>query len=98
MNAGAGRFGSAGSIAMAMVTGIRQPQELTAEQGRVLLEERVRRPLRIDLPEFIRRWQAGCYGDPDDNPDALELAVLLPIVGVDPLQDGRDAEGARRRC
>jgi hypothetical protein len=65
-----------------------QLQKLTSDQSRVLLEERVQRRLGIDLEEFIRRWQTGFYDDPDDNPDALELAVLLPIVGVDPWRDG----------
>ncbi|MGD9892753.1 MAG: hypothetical protein AB7R89_26550 [Dehalococcoidia bacterium] len=65
-----------------------QMQELTPDQSRMLLEERVQRRLGIDLPEFIRRWHTGFYDDPDDNPDALELAVLLPIVGVDPWRNG----------
>ena len=63
-------------------------QELTPDQSRLLLEERVQRRLGIELQEFIRRWQAGLYDGPDDNPDALEIAVLLPIVGVDPWRDG----------
>jgi hypothetical protein len=72
-----------------MVAPTRQGQvkELTADEGRRLLEERVREAFQIDLDEFIRRWRAGAYGDPDDNPEALELAMLLPIVGVDPWSD-----------
>ena len=73
-----------------MVTAARtgQVKELTTDQGRSFLEERVRQVLQIELDEFIQRWRAGAYGDIDDHPDALELAMLLPIVGVDPWSDG----------
>ena len=56
--------------------------------GPVNVSERVRQALHIELDEFIRRWRAGVYGDVDDDPRALELAMLLPIVGVDPWSDG----------
>jgi hypothetical protein len=91
MIVGASRCGGAGGGLVTTVTRGRRTRELTAEQSRALLEERVRRRLGIDLQEFIDRWQTGFYGDPDDHPEALELAVLLPIVGVDPWRDGRDA-------
>ena len=61
-------------------------QELTHEEAWELLEGQSRRRLGLGLKEFIDKWLAGDYGDPDDNPDALELAVLLPGVGVDPWQ------------
>jgi len=66
----------------------RRVEVLTPEQGRLFLEERVRETLHIGLDEFIQRWQAGTYGDVDDNPAALDLAMLLPVVGVDPWSDG----------
>ncbi len=62
-------------------------EELTTEQGRALLEERVRQAFDLELDEFIRRWRDGVYGDVDDDPAALELAMLLPIIGVDPWTD-----------
>lgn len=62
----------------------RYVQELTHEEAWELLEERTRRHFNLSLREFIDKWLAGEYGKPDDNPDALEIAVLLPGVGVDP--------------
>lgn len=62
----------------------RYVEELTHDQAWALLEERTRHRFDLGLREFIDRWLAGAYGDPDDNPDALEIAVLLPGVGVDP--------------
>ncbi|MGH2584281.1 MAG: hypothetical protein ACRDJE_05150 [Dehalococcoidia bacterium] len=63
----------------------RYVQELTYEEAWELLEDQSHRRLGVGLREFIAKWFAGDYGDdPDDNPDALELAVLLPGVGVDP--------------
>lgn len=73
---------------MVAATSPGQVTVLTADEGRAFLEERVREALQIDLDEFIRRWQAGRYGGVDDNPTALDLAMLLPIVGVDPWSDG----------
>ena len=62
-------------------------RELTEAEARELFQERTHRRLQIDAEEFIRRWQAGEYGAADDNPDALELTMLLPLVGVDPWRD-----------
>ena len=59
-------------------------RELTESEAWELLQERTHRRLQIDAEEFIRRWQAGEYGAADDNPDALELGILLPHVGIDP--------------
>lgn len=53
-------------------------QELTEAEARSLLDERVQRRLGMNLDEFIHRWQSGAYGAPDDDPDALETATLLP--------------------
>jgi len=33
--------------------------------------------------EFVDAWRAGSFGDPDENLDALALAMLLPLVGED---------------
>ena len=64
-------------------------QELTYTEARQLLEEQAQRYLGVSLAEFVEKWFAGDYGDPDDNPDALELAVLLPGVGIDPWRNGK---------
>lgn len=61
-----------------------QVRQLTAEEGRELLDQHSRRYLGISGEEFIRRWDAGEYGDPDDRTKnhhgVMELAMLLPFV------------------
>lgn len=58
--------------------------ELSREEGRYLLDRQARRYLGISGDEFIRRYDAGEYGDPDDrskNPPAvMRLVMLLPFV------------------
>lgn len=58
--------------------------ELSREEGRDLLDRQARRYLGISGEEFIRRYDAGEYGDPDDrskNPPAvMRLVMLLPFV------------------
>ena len=61
-----------------------QVYELTEEEAWAMIEERTKAHFGLSAPEFIERWLSGGYGDPDDDPDALEIAVLLPGVGVDP--------------
>lgn len=63
-------------------------EKLTAKQGRSLLEKRSHLYFKVGIDEFARRWRAGNYGAVDENPEALELALLLPMVGVDPWGDG----------
>lgn len=59
-------------------------RELSREDGRKLLDRQARRYLDVSGDEFIRRWDAGEYGDPDDrskNPPAvMRLGMLLPFV------------------
>jgi hypothetical protein len=60
-------------------------RELTPDEGRELFAQEVRRILNIEPDEFVRRWAAGEYGDPDTtNPDIWSLVMLLPTVGVSP--------------
>jgi hypothetical protein len=39
--------------------------------------------LGISGDEFLRRWRAGEYPDPDGTP-VMQLWALLPLIGVDP--------------
>lgn len=61
-----------------------QVRQLTREEGRELLDRHSHRYLGISGEEFIRRWDAGQYGDPDDRtknpPGVMHLAMLLPFV------------------
>jgi hypothetical protein len=58
--------------------------ELSREEGLKLLDRQARRYLNVDGKEFIRRWDAGEYGDPDDRaqnrPAVMRLGMLLPFV------------------
>ncbi len=63
--------------------------DLTATEAWALLEERTQQHLHVGAREFVERWLAGVYGQPDDNPDALEIAALLPGVGVNPWHDDK---------
>lgn len=59
-------------------------RELSREDGQQLLDRQARRYLNMSGAEFIRRWDAGEYGDPDDRarnrPAVMRLGMLLPFV------------------
>lgn len=56
-------------------------REITKEEGRELFDRNVRRHLGISGEEFIRRWDAGEYDDPDDRskngPEIMRLGMLM---------------------
>lgn len=58
--------------------------EMSREEGREMIDRQARRYLDMSGEEFIRRWDAGEFGDPDDrseNPPAvMRLGMLLPFV------------------
>ncbi|MEX1255011.1 MAG: hypothetical protein WEE64_11800 [Dehalococcoidia bacterium] len=51
---------------------------MTAEEGRKLLDRQARRYLGMSGKEFIRKWHAGEFEDPD-QPDVMRVAMLLPL-------------------
>jgi hypothetical protein len=59
-------------------------RELTDEEARELFDRSARHYLGISGEEFLRRWDAGEYDDPDDRtknpPEVMEVASLLPFV------------------
>ncbi len=59
-------------------------RELSREDGRKLLGEQTQHYLKLDAEEFIRRWDAGEFGDPDDRdknpPEVMRLGMLVPFV------------------
>jgi hypothetical protein len=57
--------------------------EATEAEGWQMLDARARYHLGINAEEFVRRWQAGEYPDPDGTP-ALNVVMALPLVGIDP--------------
>jgi hypothetical protein len=52
--------------------------ELTREEGRRMLDERIRRVLSMPLEEFERRYEAGTLDL--DNPDVFSLIMQLPFA------------------
>lgn len=60
-------------------------REISYEEGWALLKEQAQRLLHMGAAEFIRKWQAAEFGDPDEtNPDISSVVMMLPFVGVDP--------------
>jgi hypothetical protein len=55
-------------------------ERLSPEEGLALLERRARERFGIGADEFRRRWENGEL-DPDTDPGALEVAMLLPFGG-----------------
>ncbi len=55
-------------------------RELSLEEGRRLFDKKARQYFGISGDEFIRRFEAGEYGDPDDSPSVMRLVMLLPFA------------------
>lgn len=59
-------------------------QEMSREEGRKMIDRQARRYLGMSGEDFIHRWNAGDFGDPDDrseNPPAvMRLGMLVPFV------------------
>lgn len=59
-------------------------REITEVEGRELFDRNARHYLGISGEEFIRRWDAGFYDDPDDRskngPEVMRVASLLPLA------------------
>jgi hypothetical protein len=62
-------------------------QVLTEEEGWEFLETCAQHYLGIGAHEFVRRWQAGEYPDPDGTP-VMHVVMSLPFVGVNPYTNG----------
>ena len=56
---------------------------LTEEEGWEFLDKRAQYYLGISAKEFVRRWQAGEYPDPDGTP-VMHVLMALPFVGLNP--------------
>lgn len=59
-------------------------RELSPTEGRELLDRQAQRYLGVSGDEFVRSWEAGEYGDPDDRtknpPGVMRVAMLLPFA------------------
>lgn len=54
--------------------------DLNAEESHELFDQQARRYLGVSGDEFVRRLEAGEYGDPDDDPRVMRLVMLLPFA------------------
>jgi hypothetical protein len=54
--------------------------DLNPEQGRELFDKAAQFYLGISGVEFIRRWEAGYYDEDPDDPDVVEMMMLLPFA------------------
>lgn len=59
-------------------------RELSREEGWELFDRQARRYLDMSGEEFLKKWDAGEFGDPDDRtknpPGVMKMAMLLPFV------------------
>lgn len=61
-----------------------QIREISKEEGQEMFDREVRRCLGISGKEFMRRWDAGYYDDPDDRskngPEIMALGMLMDFA------------------
>ncbi len=61
-------------------TGTGTMNELTLEDGRKLLDKQARRYLNMSGDDFIKKWEAGEFGDDSDRPEVMRLVMLVPFA------------------
>ena len=54
--------------------------EVSAEEGRAILDRAARRYLNMSADEFIAAWNAGRFDDDPDRPEVMRVATLLPFA------------------
>ena len=55
-------------------------REITDEEAWAMLDAETRRCLGIGIEEFARRYNAGEYDDPDDDPKIMRLGSRLEFL------------------
>lgn len=58
--------------------GRRRIKFLTSEEGQKLLDKQARRYLGMSGEEFVRKWKAKEFKDPD-RPEIMQVAFLIPF-------------------
>ena len=53
---------------------------LTREEGKRLLDQQARHFLKMSGDEFLRKWNAKEFDDPD-RPEVMQVAFLAPFGG-----------------
>ncbi len=54
-------------------------RQLTAKEGRELLDRQARRYLKMGGEEFMRRYKAGKFANVD-TPNVMRVVMLLPFA------------------
>jgi hypothetical protein len=62
----------------------RYGRDITREESWAMLDEWCREYLDIGVDDFARRYHAGEYDDPDDDPKIMELAMRLEFLERNP--------------
>jgi hypothetical protein len=58
-------------------------REITRDEAWAMLDAETRRYLGIGVQEFARRYNAGEYDDPDDNPTVMRLGSRLEFLQME---------------
>ena len=55
---------------------------LTPEEGRKIFDRQARRLFKMSGEEFVRRFEAEEFGDPEDpyRPELMDLVMQLPLM------------------
>jgi hypothetical protein len=55
---------------------------LNAQQGEELFDHAARHYMKMSGDDFLSRWRAGEFGDPENpyRPELMQVVVLLPFV------------------
>jgi hypothetical protein len=55
-------------------------QEVSAKEGREIVDRAARRHLNMSGEEFLKAWDAGAFDDDPDRPEVMSVAMLLPFA------------------
>ena len=55
-------------------------EEITPEQGLVMLDEQARTRLGMTGEEFLRAWDSGQFQNGAESPEVTSVALLLPFA------------------
>ena len=55
-------------------------RDLTDEEGWSLFDKAARFYLNISGKQFIERWESGYYDKDPDDPNVVEVTMLLPFA------------------
>ncbi len=54
--------------------------ELSREESRELFDQQAERYLGMSGEAFVEAWDSNAFKDPDDSPEVMRVAMLLPLI------------------